>query len=54
MKYKKIKPLISVITPNFNGETFLEQSIKSVIGQSNKNFEYLIIDGKSSDNSKKF
>lgn len=53
MKYKKIKPLISVITPNFNGETFLEQSIKSVIGQSNKNFEYLIIDGKSSDNSKK-
>lgn len=40
---------ISVITVVFNGERTIEETIKSVIGQSHKDIEYIIIDGKSSD-----
>ena len=47
----KKKPYISIITPNFNGEKYIEQTIKSVINQTNKNFEYLIFDGGSNDKS---
>ena len=43
------RPLISIITVVFNGEHFLEETIKSVIYQSYFNFEYIIIDGGSTD-----
>ena len=46
--------LISVVTPNFNGEKYLEKTIRSVLNQTNKNFEYIVIDGDSKDKSKKF
>jgi len=42
-------PLISIITIVFNGEKYLEQTIKSVIEQSYTKIEYIIIDGGSSD-----
>ena len=47
----KSQPLISVITVVYNGEKYLEQTIKSVIHQTYKNIEYLIIDGGSKDNT---
>ena len=50
-KLQEIK--ISVITPNYNGEKFIEETIKSVINQSDRNFEYILFDSLSSDNSKK-
>lgn len=42
-------PLISVITVVFNGEAFLERTIKSVLGQDYPNVEYIVVDGASSD-----
>jgi len=42
---------ISIITPNYNGEQYLEETIKSIINQNYPNLEYIIIDGGSSDGS---
>ena len=42
-------PLVTVITVVFNGETYLEETIRSVIRQTYENVEYIIIDGGSSD-----
>lgn len=43
------KPLISIITVVFNGEKYLEETIRSVINQTYSNVEYIIIDGGSAD-----
>ena len=49
----KKKPLFSIITVVYNGDKFLEKTITSVINQSYKNFEYIVIDGGSTDKSLK-
>ncbi|MCI5190041.1 MAG: glycosyltransferase [Candidatus Electrothrix sp. AS4_5] len=43
----------SIITPNYNGERFLEQTLQSVINQAGDNIEleYIVIDGGSTDDS---
>ena len=42
-------PLISVITAVFNGAATIEKAIQSVVGQSFRNFEYIVVDAASSD-----
>ena len=43
---------ISIVTPVFNGEKYLENTIKSVIAQNYKNIEYIVIDGGSTDGTR--
>lgn len=42
---------LSIITINFNDAQGLEKTIQSVINQTYKNFEYIVIDGASTDGS---
>jgi glycosyltransferase involved in cell wall biosynthesis len=42
-------PKVSIITVVFNGARFLEATIRSVINQKCRNFEYIIVDGGSTD-----
>lgn len=44
-------PLISVIIPVYNVEQYLQQCLESVIGQTYKNLEIILIDDGSTDNS---
>jgi glycosyltransferase involved in cell wall biosynthesis len=44
---------ISIVTPNFNGEKFLEQTMQSVLSQRDRNveLEYIVVDACSRDGS---
>ncbi len=53
LKRNKKTPLFSIITVVKNGEEHIERCIKSVLKQKISNFEYIIIDGKSNDNTLK-
>ena len=48
----KKRPLISIITVAYNNRFGLEETIKSVTSQSYRDFEFIIIDGGSSDGSR--
>lgn len=43
------KPILSIVTVTYNAEAVLENTIKSIINQSFKDYEFIIIDGKSDD-----
>lgn len=44
-------PLVSVVMNCYNGEKFLEQSVKSLKGQTYKNWELIFFDNNSEDKS---
>ena len=44
-----MKPIVTVLTPVYNGLPFLIDSIESILSQSYKEFDYLIIDDASPD-----
>lgn len=50
---KTKSPLITVYITNHNYGNYIDQSIRSVLNQTLKNFELIIIDDGSNDNSKK-
>lgn len=45
-------PLVSIVMPLYNSETYIKEAIESVLQQSYKNWEMIIIDDLSTDNSK--
>lgn len=46
-----MKPIVSVILPYFNAEKTLQRAIESIINQTFTNFELLLINNNSNDNS---
>lgn len=44
-------PSISVVMPVWNGETYLREAIESILSQTFNDFEFIIIDDGSTDNS---
>ena len=51
MNDNQTRPLVSVVLPVYNGETYLKESIDSIISQTYTNFELLIINDGSTDKS---
>lgn len=47
----KKQPLVSVIIPNYNHARYLDQRIQTVLNQTYQNFEVIILDDCSADNS---
>ena len=48
-----MQPLISVIIPNYNNAKYIVEAINSVIQQDYENFEIIVVDDGSTDNSVK-
>jgi len=46
-----LKPKVSVIIVNFDGEKFLNKCLKSIFNQSYKNYDVILVDNGSTDNS---
>ena len=46
-----MKPAVSIVTPVYNGEKTIAYTIESVLNQTFDNFEMIIVDDKSNDNT---
>jgi glycosyltransferase involved in cell wall biosynthesis len=49
--YKHFAPIVSIIMPTFNREKYLSRSISSVLNQSFKDWELIVVDDGSGDDS---
>lgn len=47
-----IQSMVSIIIPNYNHAQYLDERIQSVLNQTYQNFEVIILDDKSTDNSR--
>lgn len=46
---KRTNPLVSILTPVFNQERYIEETIRSVLNQTYENWEWIILDDGSTD-----
>lgn len=46
-----LRPAVTVIVPNYNHEKYIEQRLNSVLNQTLKNIEVIVLDDKSTDRS---
>jgi glycosyltransferase involved in cell wall biosynthesis len=46
------QPLVSIVTPFYNTAPYIAECIESVLGQTYTNFEFLLVDNKSTDGSR--
>ena len=52
-RVSKIEPLISIIVPVYNVEEYLDKCVESIMNQTYKNLEIILIDDGSLDNCPK-
>ena len=45
--------MISIITVSFNAETYIENTVRSILEQTDEQFEFVLVDGDSHDNTGK-
>jgi len=53
VKKKTNNPLVSVIIPAYNAEKYVAEAISSILSQTYKNIEVIIIDDASADSTLK-
>ncbi|MBT6052063.1 MAG: glycosyltransferase [Candidatus Scalindua sp.] len=51
MEAYKVKPVISVVMSVFNAENYLSETIESILAQTFRNFEFIIVNDGSTDTS---
>lgn len=49
-----MEPLVSIITPSYNSKDFIGETIESVLNQTYKNWEMIIVDDCSTDSTQKY
>ena len=51
MKIKINKPIVTVIIASYNNEKFIKKCLNSVLNQTHKKIEIIVVDDCSTDNS---
>ena len=51
MKIKTNKPIVTVIVASYNNEKFIKKCLNSILNQTHKRIEIIVVDDCSTDNS---